>query len=193
MFFPLHNALVRLSQHIRVNKTLDIFRKIGLTKNQLLKLHSPESQFGIVSPYLDGLSRNQNKQRRTEFVEILNAYGHPWESVNGAYESVTRDTGYTTEKGAVIHNIPFNEIDDMARYFDQESFIYKPVGGRLALYNMDTRTAVVMTELGADMEAPRERYKEEHVPITRWRDVEIEYAFDFANPVSFEEASTMQE
>lgn len=174
-------ALVKL-EYLQVDAFL---RRHGITRSQLEKLHAPEEQFGIVSPYRSNLSKNQNKQRMTALIQDVQALGLSWESAQGIWQE-EQATGFSKENSILVHDITFDYLMFLARRYEQDAVVYKPADGPLGLYDLTTGEAVVMTDFEIDTGSPRPRMREEDSdPYTRMRDTELHYEFDWSAPVEF--------
>jgi len=186
----LNSVIQTLGKVCHNNTILAKLRRFGLTENDLLRLHEEVSQFGIVSAYLNNLSRNENKQRHTELVQLLNVSGYSWEGTQGTWQ-VDTGKGYALENSCIVYDIPFRIILNIGEAYEQEAIIYKVSGSDVGLYDLNTRLAYLMEAYNYDMQAPRPRVKEdlgvEHTPSTRFRDVEIVYNFDWSEGIPFED------
>jgi len=153
------------------------FSRIGLTKTQLERLHAPEEQFGILSPYRSNYSKNQNKQRLTQLIQDIQALGLIWETVQGIWKEKDVPT-FEKEVSLLVHDIPFDYLVYLANEYEQESIIFKQKEGPVGLYNLGEGTAQLVEDLSIEVGTPKPYKipeKEEISPYTRFRDTELSY------------------
>jgi hypothetical protein len=93
------------------------------------------------------------------------------------------------ENSFIIYDIPLNILIEIADIYDQEAVIFKGAGEPVGLFDLNKRVVNYLTEMQIETDVPRPRVKEElgieHVPSTRFRDVEVTYDFDWEEAVPF--------
>jgi hypothetical protein len=169
----LRNILIKLSA-FQVNT---FFYRTGLTRTQLEKLHAPESQFGIISPYRNQYSSNQNKRRLTQLIQDVQALGLTWESVQGIWKEKDAPA-FEKEVSLLVYDITFDYLCYLGTIYEQESVIFKPVDGPVGLYNISEGQAQLVEDYQLTMNSPKPKHtpqKEEITPYTRMRDTELSY------------------
>ena len=173
----LHKALKELDKLERAGKILDFFRKYGISKLELDRLHdvTEGEQFGIISADRTELSNNKNKQRRTLLAQDLNSVGYNWESVQGVWPVNTGTKTYDFENSFFVHNVDFEIFRALGVKYNQQAFIFKPRFGTVTLYNLENGMAQVAIEYEVRTNMPVLRQQEKPEYMTRFRQTEVSY------------------
>lgn len=178
------NIIERLSNFERSAQILDIFVKYGITKTELFRLHdiTEGEQFGIISGDKGEISRNENKQRRTELAQDLNSVGYTWESIQGVWPVSTGAKSYEFENSFFVYGVHFEILVALGEKYGQEAIIFKPHDGTVGLYDLTNDTAQIAIEFDVRTNMPVLRQQEDTDYMTRFRNTELTYTWSEAVP-----------
>ena len=166
--------------------------KLALREQQIKKLHSPESQFGIISARRPEFSSNEDKQRHTELIQYIQDGNFKWMSTAGVWPEDIPDPenagetlkSFGLENSIVVYDAPFDVMVLLARYFDQDGIVYKPEQGPVGLYDLNTNMAQLWLDIDIQTNAPKPRKlletleEDEEMPLsTGIRDTQVFYEF----------------
>lgn len=192
----LSNAIKRLDKLAKAEIILDFFRKCGISRSELFRLHdiSEGEQFGFISADKkgeEGYSRNENKRRRTALAQELNDFGFTWESIQGVWPVEVEGKHYDFENSFFVHGIDFGTLTILGEKYEQEAVIFKPFDGTVGLYNLDNHMAQIAIEFEVRTNMPVLREQEQPDYMTRFRQTELEY--EWSNPIPFGDAPVYPE
>jgi len=81
-----------------------------------------EKDFGIVSAFRGGNSREQNKKLHDELKKKVRSMGYGYIELRGGYQE---ESGVVEELSLLIPNIKKSEIVQLGRHYEQHSVMYK--------------------------------------------------------------------
>lgn len=128
------DKISNIRKQIAVKQAM-IGEKYSLRVPQLARILS-RGRMALVTAYRDNLSINENKQRNTELVQMLDKLNAKYKLTKGIWTKV--------EKSYLVQNIDFDDAYNIGKKFDQDAVVYAFKSGNIYLVDIREGTVELM-------------------------------------------------
>lgn len=144
----------------------------ALRVRDIQKYVGNDHSFGILSAYKE-LSKSINKERLGRLLSEIERRGYRHHPLKATWTSQGTGRLYK-EWSAVVPDIRFSDLIDLASQYQQDAVIYKDPSGTLGMYHLNRHVANISTDAKGDI-----KYDVKPDPNLYSKDRGISFSFDF--------------